>query len=119
MSLQIFVDRARAVRADFVLRDRDGTTCAPAFTALVRDTLTGLGYDVRINDPYKGVELVRAWSDPAAGRHSLQIEVNKRLYMNDDAPTRSARFDSLKGDLNRLLAVLAEHAHQQAQERRA
>ncbi|MDH5540508.1 MAG: N-formylglutamate amidohydrolase [Rhizobacter sp.] len=107
------------VRADFVLGDRDGTTCASEFTALVRDTLTGLGYEVKINDPYKGVELVRAWSNPAAGRHSLQIEVNKRLYMNDDAPTRSARFDSLKSDLNRLLAVLAQHARQQARERSA
>jgi N-formylglutamate deformylase len=110
---------AGEVRADFVLGDRDGTTCAPEFTALVRDTLVGMGYEVRINHPYKGVELVRAWSDPAAGRHSLQIEVNKRLYMDDTPPRRSDRFDSLKRDLNRLLGVLADHANRQALERRA
>ncbi len=28
------------VRADFVLGDRDGTTCEPRFTALVRETLS-------------------------------------------------------------------------------
>ena len=42
-----------------------------------------MGYRVKVNDPYKGVELVRAYSDPKAGRHSLQIEINKRLYMDE------------------------------------
>ena len=34
---------AGAKRADFVLGDRDGTTCAPEFTGFVRDTLLSLG----------------------------------------------------------------------------
>lgn len=66
-------------RADIVLGDRDGTICAPEFTAFVREVLTGFGYSVKVNDPFKGVELVRAFANPAAGRHSLQLEVNKRL----------------------------------------
>ena len=72
-------------RADFVLGDRDGTTCAPEFTAFVATTLRGFGYDVKINDPYKGVELVRAYSDPEHHRHSLQVEVNRRLYMDEQS----------------------------------
>ena len=70
-------------RADFVLGDRDGTTCDPAFTEFVRTTLAAGGYNVSVNDPYKGVELVKAYSKPARGRHSLQLEINKRLYMNE------------------------------------
>src|SRR2546427_211364 len=58
-------------RADFVLGDRDGTTCDPGLTAFVRDALAGMGYDVKVNDPFKGVALVQAYSDPEAGRHSL------------------------------------------------
>src|SRR3546814_4975971 len=61
-------------RADFVLGDRDGTTCEPAFTAFVAGELRSLGYEVKINEPYKGVELVRRYADPAAGRHSLRSE---------------------------------------------
>ncbi len=49
-----------------MLGDRDGTTCEPEFTQFVADTLEGMGYGVKINDPYKGVELVRAFSDPKA-----------------------------------------------------
>ena len=97
-------------RADFVLGDRDGSTCEPEFTALVAKTLRDLGYTVKINDPYKGVELVRAFSDPAAQRHSLQIEVNRRLYMDERTREKSAGFEKLRGDIERMLKVVAEYA---------
>ena len=97
-------------RADFVLGDRDGTTCEPAFTALVRDALADMGYDVRVNDPYKGVELVRAFSDPAAGRHSLQVEVNRRLYMDERTREPSAGFARLSRDIERLVKIAAAYA---------
>ncbi len=97
-------------RADFVLGDRDGTTCDPAFTALVRDALADMGYDVKVNDPYKGVELVRAFSDPPAGRHSLQIEVNRRLYMDERTRERSAGFPRLARDIERLVKSVCAYA---------
>jgi N-formylglutamate amidohydrolase len=97
---------AGETRADMVLGDRDGTTCAPEFTAFVRDTLAGMGYDVAVNHPFKGVELVRAHADPAAGRHSLQLEVNKRLYMDGTTLQRHAGFDRLQADLMQLLDAL-------------
>jgi N-formylglutamate deformylase len=97
-------------RADFVLGDRDGTTCEPAFTALVRDALADMGYEVKVNDPYKGVELVRAFSDPPAGRHSLQIEVNRRLYMDERSRERSAGFARLARDLERMVKAVCAYA---------
>lgn len=97
-------------RPDFVLGDRDGTTCAPQFTAHVAQVLRGLGYEVAINDPYKGVELVRAYSDPGRGRHSLQIEINKRLYMDEASRRRSDGFARLQRDLLTLVRALLEFA---------
>ena len=93
-------------RADFVLGDRDGTTCDPGFTEFVRDALAGMGYLVKVNDPYKGVELVRAYSDPKAGRHSLQIEINKRLYMDEATLAKSAGFGILQKNLSALLTEI-------------
>jgi N-formylglutamate deformylase len=95
-------DPGRA-RADFVLGDRDGTTCSPEFTALVRDAIRGMGYSVAINDPYKGVEIVRKHGRPAAGQHSLQIELNRRLYMDEDTLERNANYRRLEADLERLI----------------
>ena len=97
-------------RADFVLGDRDGSTCAPAFTAIVATTLRGMGYDVRINDPYKGVELVRAYSDPAAHKNSLQIEVNRRLYMDETSRERNANYPALEADITQLIKAIADFA---------
>lgn len=95
-------------RPDMVLGDRDGSTCAGEFTAFVHGFLADLGYEVKVNDPFKGVELVRAWADPAAGRHSLQLEINKRLYMDEQPIARNANFERLQAHLMQLLAALAE-----------
>jgi N-formylglutamate deformylase len=97
-------------RADFVLGDRDGSTCEPEFTTLVASALRGMGYEVKINDPYKGVELVRAFSDPKGGRHSLQVEVNRRLYMDERTRERGPGFAKLQADLSRLLEQVAAYA---------
>jgi len=97
-------------RADFVLGDRDGSTCESGFTAFVKAWLEAAGYDVKVNDPYKGVELVRAYSDPPNGRHSLQLEINKRLYMDERSRTRHAGFDALQKNLKALVGALIEYA---------
>ena len=97
-------------RADFVLGDRDGTTCDPAFTSFVALTLREMGYDVRINDPYKGVELVRAYSDPESHKHSLQIEVNRKWYMDETSREPNGSFAKLQGDITKLIAAIASYA---------
>lgn len=99
-----------AARADFVLGDRDGTTCDPALTDFVRRVLAGRGYEVKVNDPYKGVELVRRHGRPAENRHSLQIEVNRRLYMDEKRITKNDNFANLAADIGHLVEALASFA---------
>jgi N-formylglutamate deformylase len=101
-------------RADFVLGDRDGTTCSQDFTQEVSHYLSQLGYEVKINDPYKGVELVRAFSNPAQGRHSLQIELNKRLYLDADSQEPNALYPQTQQHLDGLVAHLAHYARAQS-----
>jgi N-formylglutamate amidohydrolase len=96
-------------RADFVLGDRDGSTCDPAFTEFVRATLAAMGYEVAVNDPYKGVELVKAYSEPRRRRHSLQVEVNKRLYMDEATRSRHQGFAALQTDLSCLAEAIADY----------
>jgi N-formylglutamate amidohydrolase len=97
---------AGQARADFVVGDRDGTTCDAGFTEFVRAFLADLGHEVRVNDPYKGVELVRAYSDPARGRMSLQLEINKRLYMDEATRQKNAGFEPLQRQLAALVDAL-------------
>lgn len=95
------------VHADFVVGDRDGTTASPALSALVCEHLRERGYSVEYNHPYKGVELVRRYSAPAQHRHSIQLEFNRKLYMDESTlamhPEGMAR---LQGDLKALTEKL-------------
>jgi N-formylglutamate amidohydrolase len=100
---------AGRARADIVLGDRDGTTCDAEFTEFVRGVLAGFGYDVRINDPYKGVELVRAYSDPARGLMSLQLEINKRLYMDEATREKNAGFDAVQKHVALLVDAVLDY----------
>jgi N-formylglutamate deformylase len=94
------------VHADFVIGDRDGTSAAPALSQLVCEVLRGFGYDVAYNHPYKGVELVRRYGDPARQRHSIQVEVNRKLYMHEDTLRMNAGFETLRGHLRQLVQRL-------------
>ncbi len=97
-------------RANFVLGDRDGTSCAPEFTDFVASKLRAMGYSVKINDPYKGVELVRAYSNPAQNRHSLQVEINSKLYMNELNRERTTGFAALQANIDILIASITQYA---------
>jgi N-formylglutamate amidohydrolase len=101
-------------QADFVLGDRDGTTCGEPFVRFVEERLRGLGYRVARNAPYKGVEIVRRYGRPAEGRHSLQIEVSKALYMDERSLARSAGFRPLQKDLTALIEAVCRFAREAA-----
>lgn len=95
--------------ADFVLGDRDGTTCEPAFTALVEEQLRSAGYSVSRNDPYKGAALISRIGRPAQRSHSLQIEIRRPIYMDEATREPNAGFAQLQRDLTRLLGVLGAY----------
>lgn len=94
---------------DFVLGDRDGTTCDIHFTHALRDFLKSKGYKVAINDPYKGVELVERYSNPATGRHSIQIEISRALYLDEETYEKNKNYETLKGDITDLVAFCADY----------
>jgi len=94
-------------RADFVLGDRDGTTADPAFTRVVADTLRAMGYAVAVNDPYKGVEIVRRHGRPRDNRHALQVEVKRTLYMDERTLEPNAGYARLATDLDELAGAIA------------
>ncbi|MEG0052645.1 MAG: N-formylglutamate amidohydrolase [Comamonas sp.] len=100
--------------ADFVLGDRDGTTCAPEFIRLIGETLASFGYSVAYNEPYKGVELIGRIGQPQLNRHSLQIEIRRPVYMNEDTREPNAGFAPLQQHFRQLMAVVADYVRQEA-----
>ena len=96
--------------ADFVVGDRDGSTASPALSALICDFLRARGYSVDYNHPYKGVELVRRYGNPAQQRHSIQVEINRKLYMDEQTLDIVPQgFERLCADLQALVGQLLAH----------
>jgi N-formylglutamate amidohydrolase len=99
-------------RADVVIGDRYGTSCVGAVADTMEETLRGLGYSVNRNKPYAGGFITEHYGNPASGLHSVQLEVNRALYMDERRFERGASFVRLAADLvtmaDRLAAVPIE-----------
>lgn len=94
-------------RVDFVLGDCFGSSCAGVVSDTAAAVLGERGYRVVHNAPYAGGFTTRHYGRPEAGIHTLQIETNRRLYMDEASHARGPRFAAVAADLERLIAALA------------
>ncbi len=93
--------------ADIVLGDRYGMACARSITAAAHACLSDRGYNVVRNDPYAGGYTTRRYGRPGKGRHALQVEINRSLYMDEATLAPRAGFAQLANDLTTLVERLA------------
>jgi N-formylglutamate deformylase len=93
--------------ADVVLGDAHGTSCAPRATRIVEESLAGLGYRIRRNDPYAGGYVTRHYGHPREGVHVLQIEIARRLYMDEARVQRAPGMAALQRSLREFIATLS------------
>jgi N-formylglutamate deformylase len=91
---------------DFVLGNRDHSTSSEDVLLFIQKQLTQMGYGVSLNHPYKGVELVRRYGQPEQHRHSVQIEINRALYMNEKTLEITDGFAPLRENLKQLVLAL-------------
>jgi N-formylglutamate deformylase len=64
---------------------------------------------VGINNPYKGAELIRKYASPESGRYSLQIELNRALYMHEDRFIKNDSFGKVAQDLRSFTEQISLH----------
>jgi N-formylglutamate amidohydrolase len=100
------VSREEGVKADIVLGDRYGTSCATLLIDLAEAALRGRGYTVVRNKPYAGGFITEHYGEPALGRHALQIEINRALYMDERSMAKKTAFPVLADDLTQAFAQI-------------
>ncbi|GAB6053433.1 N-formylglutamate amidohydrolase [Magnetospira thiophila] len=100
-------DRGRR-RADFVLGDGFGETCAPSVLRRVETVLGDLGYRVVRNIPYSGGHTTRHYGRPEDRVYALQIEINRDLYMDEAQILRRDNLPRLREHLTTLIDSLAD-----------
>jgi N-formylglutamate deformylase len=86
-------------RADMVLGDRYGTSCAAAVAETIETALRQLGYSVSRNKPYAGGFITEHYGNPSAGVHAMQFEINRALYMDERRYVRAGNFSRVAVDL--------------------
>lgn len=95
---------------DFILGDLDGRSCGLDFRNHIREVLKNMGYHVLVNQLYKGAEIIRRYGQPAWGRHSLQVEINRALFQDEKTGEKNKNFDKLKEDIESLIKTIS-HCH--------
>jgi N-formylglutamate amidohydrolase len=101
------VSRDEPRRPDVVIGDRYGTSCSPLLTDRVEETMAGLGYSTGRNKPYAGGFITEHYGNPASGLHTVQLELNRAIYMDERKRERGPRFEQVAMDFAVLADVLA------------
>ncbi len=99
--------RDEGTKADIILGDRFGTSCAPLLTGLVEQHLRSRGFKVLRNKPYAGGFITEHYGEPGIGRHALQIEINRGLYMNETSLAVTDGFSGLIWHLREMVVAVA------------
>jgi N-formylglutamate amidohydrolase len=95
---------------DIVLGDRFGASCAPIYMAEAYSFLRSKGLRVARNNPYAGGYATERYGKPAQNQHSLQIEINRSLYMVEGAMSKRNSFAHVAEILSGLVARVIEVA---------
>src|SRR5712671_2653849 len=94
--------------ADIVLGDCYGASCAPRIVEAARSFLARRNLAVVLNAPYAGGFTTGHYGNPRRGRHALQIEINRALYMDERRYRKKPGFDRLKAEMTGLMAHLGQ-----------
>jgi N-formylglutamate amidohydrolase len=87
---------------DVVIGDRFGASCSPGLADHVEGLFRARGYTTARNTPYAGGFATLAHGTPALGRHALQIEVRRRLYLDETRVEPHDGFLSLRRHMNEI-----------------
>ncbi len=101
-------DRDR--RVDIVLGDNHGEACAPGLIDTAERWLSAQGLRVLRNQPYAGGFTTQRYGQPALGRHALQIEINRALYMDEARHEKLPAAAAIQRLMTGFLEELGRHA---------
>lgn len=97
-------------RADMVIGDFHGVSCAPRLVDRVEDYLKSCGFSTTRNKPYAGGYITQHYSRREEGFHTLQLEINRDLYMDEERIAKAAGFERVQKAMTGLIELLAASA---------
>ena len=90
---------------DIILGDLNGNSCSSFITNKVKSIFEKYNFFVTKNHPFSGGYITKQYGNPSNAIHVIQIEINKKLYMNENSIKKNKNFENLR---TKLTAVIEE-----------
>lgn len=105
-----------ATRPDVVISDCEGKSCDARYKDVVIEAFQSQGFSVSYNWPYLGGRMTQKYGDPENKKHSLQIELNRSLYMDEVTREKNERFlktsQRITAAIDKVISSLAHQMNQ-------
>ncbi|MEM9911111.1 MAG: N-formylglutamate amidohydrolase [Pseudomonadota bacterium] len=102
------VVRSGIKRPEIVLGDRFGAAASEEIVDLVEQAFSSAGLAVTRNTPFAGAFITQHYGRPTSGRHAVQIEIDRSLYMNERLVEPNENFAAFKKLLASVIPQLAD-----------
>ena len=93
-------------RPQIVIGNREGHSADNKFSELILSSYKEAGFEVALNWPYRGGRITELYGRPGEGQHTLQVEINRSLYMDERTGEKTPSFFSVQKQLNQALSLI-------------
>ena len=84
------------LRTEIVIGNNRGRSASPAFTELAIKAYRQAGFKVALNWPYSGGAISRFYGQPQKGQEALQVELNRKLYMDEKTHKKNQNYKNIQ-----------------------
>jgi N-formylglutamate amidohydrolase len=100
--------RNSAPAPDVVLGDRFGAAASREVVDRIEAAFTDAGLKVARNAPFAGAFIAQSYGRPSRRQHVVQIEIDRRLYLEEASIKPSADFDAFQRLLEGVICQIAQ-----------
>ena len=92
---------------DFCICTLFDESCPTQMSEFLSKALEKFDYRVEFNRPYAGAYIAFNYCQPRKNIYTLQLEINRSLYMNEKALTKNKNFQSVSSNICQSILALA------------
>lgn len=95
-------------RPDVVLGDRFGAAASAPVVEAIESAFKDAGLLVARNTPFAGAYVTQRYGKPAKGFHAVQVEVDRRLYLDEAHVARGPNYERFRKLMAGVMAQIAD-----------
>ena len=95
-------------RAEVVIGNQSGKSASKQFTDILVKAYKDAGFQVSLNWPYQGGRITETYGQPLKNQHTIQVELNRSLYMNETTGQKKENFSLLQEKFKQILSTITE-----------